>query len=45
MNKCLNFSSELITSIKIFEEELELTRRVLASSNFDESDYIFEENK
>ena len=35
MNKCLNFSGELITSIKIFEEELELTRRVLATSNFE----------
>ena len=35
MNKCLNFSGELITSIKIFVEELELIRRVLATSNFE----------
>ena len=35
MNKCLNFSGELITSIKIFEEELKLTRGVLATSNFE----------
>ena len=35
MNKCLNFSGDLSTSIKVFEEELELIRRVLVISKYE----------
>ena len=35
MNKCLNFSGELSTSIKVLEEELELIRRVLVISKYE----------